>query len=170
MITAIRVLKEVMCSTGSPLPSKEDRDSDLKPSGTSVFQISANSGCGYGSSRSPWCESSLSWCYCCWMVSTDACSASFCSSNWVIWVLIVAASSGVAMAMREFGFLNHDEGRDLRFFLLVWFSKSRLGLRIRVLGYGFPNHNLQIRNVVNDSFTSSHRRRQLYLQKYNDHN
>ena len=44
MITTIRVFKEVMCSTGSPLPSKEDNDGDLKPSGTSAFQISSDSG------------------------------------------------------------------------------------------------------------------------------
>jgi hypothetical protein len=52
MITVIRVFKEVMCSTGSPLSSKEDNNGDLKPSGTGAFQISANSGWGSGSSNS----------------------------------------------------------------------------------------------------------------------
>jgi len=40
----MRVLKDVMCSTGSPLPSKEERDDNLKPSGTGAFQISTASG------------------------------------------------------------------------------------------------------------------------------
>jgi len=29
MMTAIRVLKDVMCSTGSPFPSKDDNGGDL---------------------------------------------------------------------------------------------------------------------------------------------
>ena len=52
MNTAIRVLKEVMCSTVSPLPSKADSDGDLEPSWTGAFQNSADSGWGSGSSNS----------------------------------------------------------------------------------------------------------------------
>jgi len=54
MMTAIRVLKEVMCSTGSPMPSNDGSDGDLKPSRTGTFQISIDSGWGSGSSCSPW--------------------------------------------------------------------------------------------------------------------
>jgi len=46
------VLKDVMCSTGSPLPSKDDRDNDLKPVVTGAFQISVASGWGSRSSNS----------------------------------------------------------------------------------------------------------------------
>jgi len=52
MMTAIRVLKEVMCSTGLPIPSNEENDGDSKPSGIGAFQISADSGWGSGSSSS----------------------------------------------------------------------------------------------------------------------
>jgi len=51
---AIRVLKAVTCSTGSPLPSKVERWGSLKLSGTGAFQISVDKGLGSGSTGSPW--------------------------------------------------------------------------------------------------------------------
>jgi hypothetical protein len=51
------------------------------------------------------------------------------------------------------------------------FARDRLDFQIAEVFYnservlGFPNHDLRFRNVVKASFTFSHRRRQMYLQK-----
>jgi len=47
--TAMRLLKAVTCSMGSPLPSKVARWGGLKLSGIGAFHISADKGCGSGS-------------------------------------------------------------------------------------------------------------------------
>ena len=70
------------------------------------------------------------------------------------------------MAMRIS--LNHDVRCDSGF-LYEWlgFPNRREVLRFSGfgLGLGFPNRDLRFRNMVKVSFTSFHRRRQLYLQK-----
>jgi len=96
--TAMRVLNAMTCSIGSPLPSNVDKWGGLKFSGTGEFQISTEMGWGSDSSSSPWWDPVFSCYCCCWIVSTEACKASFCSIRRAIWVLIVSASSWVAMA------------------------------------------------------------------------
>jgi len=67
--------------------------------------------------------------------------------------------------VRRVVFLNHDEGCDLGVDWLNRDSESQFKGYDSKFGLEFPNHDLQFRNVVKVSFTSSHRRRQLYLQK-----
>lgn len=98
---SIWVLNLVMCSTRSILPSKRDNNGGLKLYWTRAFQISTESGLGYGSFVPSRWSSPLFWsCFCCWIMVKEECKASFYYCSCSSWSCIVVKLFGFPYLVR----------------------------------------------------------------------